>query len=621
MNGEHQRRRWLGLGALTALAALAALSVALPGSARSAGQAGAHVDSLTAFPGASWPGTGGDLANSRYSTLTQITRGNVKRLKRVWSTPIDPGQQTGAVESPPIVSGGSMYASSSRGAPAALDAATGQLKWVTNPAAINLGPSRGLTSTGNGRGEAIGDGMIFEGQGDGTITAFNADTGQVVWKTLINTGNVQTYSPATPVYFNHIVYTSLSGNEFGQLRGAIYAYDAKTGSLLWTWYAVPFAGQPGSKTWGTPTELAGGGGGNWTYGAIDPKLGLLYEATGNPSPDFGRTKGIDLYTDSMVALNLKTGKMKWYFQTTHHDEWDYDCASPPILWDNVIKGKLVHGIEVACKSGYVYELNRATGKPATPVIEKAPPNTRTVGAATLKADSTWAKTQPIPVGDPVVPHCATRANVPGTAPDGKPYEYSCTFAYVGGDHYTVLTPGINGAINYEPSSYNAKLGHVYVCSAVNYQPTKAVPGAPSPLGAIAPTFANEVFPPAGYIPTAAPGKTLHVLEGTLTALNLSNNRRVWQKQYFSDTGGVCKSGSSTTVTGLVFIAEGNVFYAYDAATGAKLWSYTPPEGAVVNTPPVIYSANGKEYVAWNADLGTTNGAAGGQDEVIAFSLS
>jgi outer membrane protein assembly factor BamB len=162
---------------------------------------------------------------------------------------------------------------------------------------------------------------------------------------------------------------------------------------------------------------------------------------------------------------------------------------------------------------------------------------------------------------------------------------------------------------------------VYVCSAVNYQPTKAVPGAPSPLGAIAPTFANEVFPPAGYIPTAAPGKTLHVLEGTLTALNLSNNRRVWQKQYFSDTGGVCKSGSSTTVTGLVFIAEGNVFYAYDAATGAKLWSYTPPEGTVVNTPPVIYSANGKEYVAWNADLGTNNGAAGGQDEVIAFSLS
>jgi quinohemoprotein ethanol dehydrogenase len=615
---EHARKWWLGLGALAVLAALATLGAAMPASAGDA--SAGHADALTAFPGANWATTGGDLANSRYSTLTQITRGNVKNLVRAWNTPIDPGQQTGPVESPPIVADGTMYASSSRGAPSALDPVTGALKWVTNPTQINGGPSRGLASTGNGRGEAFGDGMIFEGQGDGTITAFNAATGAVVWKTLINTGGVPTYSPATPVFFNHIVYTSLSGNEFGKLRGAIYAYDAKTGSLLWTWYAVPFAGQPGSNTWGSPEELAGGGGGNWTYGAIDPKLGLLYETTGNPSPDFGRTKGINLYTNSIVALNLKTGKMKWFFQTTHHDEWDYDCASPPILWDHVIKGKLVHGIEVACKSGYVYEINRVTGKPATPVIEKAPPNAKTVGAATLRADSTWAKTQPIPVGGSVVPHCATRKDVPGPAPDGKPYEYSCTFAYVGGQHYTVLTPSINGAVNYEPSSYNQKLGHVYVCATVQFQPTKAVKGAPSPLGPIAPTFAGEVFPPAGYIPTAPPGKTLHVLQGTLTALNLKNNGKVWQKKYFTDTGGVCKSGSSTTVTGLVFISVGSTFFAYDAATGAKLWSYTPPEGVIVNTPPVIYSAGGKEYVAWNADLGAKAGAPGGQDEVIAFRL-
>jgi quinohemoprotein ethanol dehydrogenase len=619
MNREHARRGWRGLGALTTLAALA-LIVGLLAPTGLAGQAREDAQALTAFPGASWPGTGGDLANSRYSTLTQITRGNVKRLKRVWSSPINPGFQTGAVESPPIVDGGTMYASSSRGAPAALDAATGQLKWVAKPSAAS-GPSRGLTSTANGRGQALGDGMIFEGQGDGTITAFDAKTGEEVWKTLINTGGVPTYSPATPVFYNHIVYTSLSGNEFGKLRGAIYAYNAKTGSLLWTWYAVPFAGQPGSKTWGDPAELAGGGGGNWTYGAVDPKLGLLFETTGNPSPDFGRTKGINLYTNSIVALNLKTGKMKWYFQTTHHDEWDYDCASPPILWDHVIKGELVHGIEIGCKSGYVYELNRVTGKPATPVVEKAPPNAKTAGAATLRADSTWAKTQPIPVGGSVVPHCATPKDVPGKGPDGKPYEYSCTFAYVGGDHFTVLTPGINGAINYEPSSYNQKLGYVYVCAAVSFQPTKAVKGAPSPLGSIAPTFSGEVFPPGGYIPKAAPGKTLHVLQGTLTALDVRNNGKVWQRGYYTDTGGICKSGSSTTVTGLVFIAVGSTFYAYDAKTGAKLWSYTPPEGVVVNTPPAIYAANGKEYVAWNVLLGTKAGATAGQDEIIAFSLS
>ena len=170
-------------------------------------------------------------------------------------------------------------------------------------------------------------------------------------------------------------------------------------------------------------------------------------------------------------------RSKWYFQTTHHDEWDYDCASPPILWDHKIKGKLVHGIEVACKSGYVYELNRETGKPATPVKEKRIPNAKTAGAETLAADASWAKTQPIPSGDSVVPHCATRADVPGPGSDGKPLEYSCTFAYLGSDHFTVLTPGIQGAINYEPSSLNPKLGYVYVCSAVFFQPTKVVKGA------------------------------------------------------------------------------------------------------------------------------------------------
>jgi quinohemoprotein ethanol dehydrogenase len=577
---------------------------------------GASGRSTVAFPAASWPTTGGDLANSRFSTLTQITPANVTNLARAWSTPINPGFKTGPVESPPILVNGLLYASSSRGAPAALDPASGALKWVTDPSTTTVGPGRGLTSTGNGRGETYGDGMIFEGQGDGTITAFNATTGQVVWKTLINTGGVQTYSPATPVYYDHMVFTSLSGNEFGQLRGAIYAYNASTGSLIWTWYAVPFAGQPGSKTWGDPAELANGGGGNWTYGAIDPKLGLLYEATGNPAPDFGRTKGIDLYTDSLVALNLKTGKMKWYFQTTHHDEWDYDCASPPILWDHVIKGKLVHGVEVACKSGYVYELNRVTGSPATPVMEKPAPNAKTVGASTLEEDASWAKTQPIPVGDPVVPHCATSNDVPSPAPDGKQYEYSCTFAYVGTDHYTVLTPGINGAINFEPSAYNPKLGYVYVCSAISYQPTKVVPGAPSPLGPIAPTFANEVFPPAGYISTAP-----HVLQGTLTALNLKNNRKVWQQRYYSDTGGICKSGSTATASGLVFMAEGDTFYAYSAKTGAQLWSYTPPETAFVLSPPVVYSVSGKEYVAWNVDLGATSFLSpAGQDAVIAFSL-
>jgi PQQ-dependent dehydrogenase (methanol/ethanol family) len=571
--------------------------------------------SLTAFPKDSWPTTGGNLANSRYSTLTQITAKNVGTLNPAWSTVINPGFKTGPVESPPIVEGPTMYVSSSRGAPAAINAATGQEYWVTDPTVQGTNAGRGSAQTGNGRGEAYGDGMIFEGQGDGTITAFNAATGAVVWKTLINTGHVQTYAPATPVFYNGIVYTSLSGNEYGELRGAIYAYNAKTGALLWTWYVVPFAGQPGSNTWGSPSELATGGGGNWTYGAIDPALGLLYEETGNPSPDFGRGAGSDLYTDSVVALTLKTGRMKWYFQTTRHDEWDYDCASPPVLWNHKIKDKTVRGIDVGCKNGYVYELNRLTGKPVTPVKNDAPPNAKTVGAPTLAEDSTWAKTQPIPVGSSVVPHCVTSGEVPGPATDGTRYEYSCTFAYVGKYHWTVFTPGINGAINYEPSSTDPKLGYMFVCAQIDLQPTKVVPGAPSPLGTIAPTFTNENFPPSGYI--APPGTKQ--LVGTFTAVNLNNNRNVWQNNYYNTTGSQCKSGSTATASGLVFLAEGESLYAYSAASGKQLWSYTPPTGVIVNSAPAIYLVNGTEYVAWTADVGVNAGQTP-QDEVLAFAL-
>jgi quinohemoprotein ethanol dehydrogenase len=604
----------MGMSGVVVVGASARGTGAAKSTAASASSRGA------AFASADWPATGGDLANTRYSTLTQISPANVSGLTRAWSTEINPGFKTGAVESPPTVVGTTMFASSSRGAPASLNAATGALQWVADPTVSVSGPTRGLAATGNGRGQSYGEGMLFEGQGDGTITAFNATNGAVVWKTLINTAGVSTYAPATPVYYDGLVYTSLSGNEYGQLRGAIYAYDAKTGALVWTWYAVPFAGQPGSETWANKKELDGGGGGNWTYGAVDPKAGLLYEATGNPAPDFGRGKGKDLYTDSMVALSLKTGKMKWYYQTTHHDEWDYDCASPPILWDHSINGKMVHGIEVACKSGYVYELDRLTGKPATPVIETPPPNLKTVGAQTIKEDRSWAKTQPIPVGSSIVPHCATAKDVPaGPAPDGKPYEFSCTFAYVGTDHFTVLTPAINGTVNYEPSSVSPKLGYAYVCASLNFQPTKVVPGAPSPLGNIAPTFTGEVFGPGA--PIAAPGTVPHLLRGTLTALNLDNNKKVWQQKYYTDTGGSCLTGTSVTASNLVFFSQNGQFFALDAKTGKTLWNYAPPEGAVVNSAPAIYTANGKEYVAWNVNLGAKSGTTQvGKDSVIAFTL-
>ena len=579
--------------------------------------AGPTASNISSFPNKTWGYTGGDLSNTRYSTLTQITKANVKNLKRVWSTPYNPEFRTGSVQSAPSVVGGRIFTTSSRGTPAAISAATGKLLWNSDPS-IRAG------SLGNARGVAIGQGMIFSGQADGTLTAFNADTGQVVWKTLINTSSVPTYSPATPMYWNGTVYTSLSGNDLGKLRGAIFAYDAKTGSLKWTFYIVPFAGQKGSETWGDKKELDTGGGGNWTYGAIDPKLGILYEPTGNPSPDFGRTIGNNLYTDSVIALDLKTGKLKWYFQAVHHDQWDYDCAAPPVLWDRVHKGKLVKGLTLVCKSGYVYHLNRVTGKaaPGTPIVETPPPNAKTIDAQTARETASWAKTQPIPAGDRITPHCATAAMVPGPAPDGKPYEYSCTFAYHGTDHYVAHGVSFGGAVNYPPLAYNAKEKLVYVCSSVTMESQKQDPTAPSPLGAIAPGLAGQKFGSNGGYSGGLVDSTKHQLQGTFTAMSVVNNKKAWQKQFFSDVGYNCRSGASTTVTGLVFLGDvAGVIHAYDAKNGKELWQYTAPEGMIINAPPAIYMAGGKQYVAFNVNLGGKTGTQQvGASSIIAFAL-
>jgi PQQ-dependent dehydrogenase (methanol/ethanol family) len=603
--------RFFSCVAAVGLVALVGAAVASSGSRNAASTQSAA--RATAFPRLSWPVVGGDLANSRYSSLTQINRANVAKLKRVWTTDINPGFNSSSIESPPTVVGSTLYASSSRGTPSALDAATGKLLWNSDPT------TRG-GKIGNGRGVSIGDGMLFAGQGDGTLTAFDLATGAVRWKTLINTGNVPTYSPATPIYWNHMVFTSLSGNDLGKLRGGIFAYDARTGALKWTFYIVPFAGQPGSKTWGDPKELEVGGGGTWTYGAIDAKRGLLYEPTGNPSPDFGRTAGKNLYTDAVIALNLKTGKLKWYYQTTHHDQWDYDCASPPILYDLKVGKNVQHGVTISCKNGYTYNLDRVTGKPLTPVKELPPPNAKNLDSATRTAVATWSKTQPVPTHSNLVPHCATAAMVPGPAPDGKPYEYSCTFAYVGPDHFTVHPVAIGGAVNYEPGSLNPALGYTYVCSIFNIESSKAVPGAPSPLGAIAPGLAGQVFgATGGYNGTPLTG---HLLGGTFTAVDLRNDKNVWQKRYYSDSGISCKSGSSATASGLVFVTDtSGVLHAYNARTGRDLWSYSAPEGMVVNSAPAIYSVKGKEYIALAASLGTKTGSSqAGKNAVIAFAL-
>jgi mono/diheme cytochrome c family protein len=378
---------------------------------------------------------------------------------------------------------------------------------------------------------------------------------------------------------------------------------------MWTFHILPTAGTPAAKTWGNPAkELKDGGGALWTNVAIDPQTNTVFIPTGNPWPDFGRTAGDEYYTDGLVAVNATSGKVRWFYQTTHHDEWDYDCAQPPTLWEQTIKGKDVKGVSIACKNGYAYELDRATGKPVTPVKEMPLSNAKTDLQAKKVDEKTfgWFRTggkvmtEPVPVdGGAVTPVCASKALLPKTAPDGKPYETACAFNYYGTDHYTAGT--VESAVDWQPASYNPKAGYTYYCTNNGIRSVKIQKADAKQ------TSDNQVWPQLYANGNGGAEPNL----GELVAMNLQTNKQAWVHHYTKTT---CAGGSASTAGGLVFNPDGaGTLHAYDAKTGKQMWSYEG-SGQAFGAPPIVYEAGGREYVAVNA---TANGHA----ILLAFALT
>ena len=578
--------------------------------ATGAGAGGEGSESKTAAfaseePTSEWPSVGGDVGGSRYSTADQIDTSNVAQLKLAFAAPLDPeGTKDGTgSENNPIESEGVIYAASGSMNPTvgAYDASTGEKIWQTT--GLDVGIIPGEVEPGSGsRGQAIGEGRLYIEEPGGYLVALDQKTGKMIWKTLINTQRVYQYSQPTPVYWDGMVYIGQSGSDIvGGLRGFVKAVDAKTGKLAWTFHTLPRPGEPGSETWDSPEELKDGGGGVWTNAVVDPELGLVYFPTGNPNPDIGgRGPGDEYYLDGVVALDLKTGKLRWFYQTTHHDEWDYDCAQPPVLWTHEVEGKTVDGLSIGCKNGYVYELDRATGKPVTPVREEPLSNAKTNPEAKAYDEKRgWKKqngeplTEPIPVdAGEVTPHCADPDLLPAEAPDGKGYEYACAYSYFGPDHFTA---GWNGtSLVWAPTSYNPQTGYTYYCANVGIHAAKV-----KDLNAKQKDNFKVFEQLEGY------GEAKGMVEprqGWFTAIDVRDNQTAWQVK--SKSGIECAGGSSTTAGGLVFVSDSAGYvYAYDAKTGKRLWSWTRKgKGLVVNAPPVIYEDEGTEYVTFVATL-------------------
>ena len=415
----------LAVGALCILAATQAGSVA-----------GQSAD-WKAPPGSDFPLAGGSYTNQRYSTLDQINTKNVRQLGGAWSIRLEGDQNAviGNLQGTPIVIDGMMYVTTSRLDVLAIDAATGAVKWRYRPASgVRIGSNKGV---------AVGDGKVFVGRRDNVLMALDQQTGHVVWERQL-TDHPAAYSSAAPVFHDGRVFIGTAGSDNGA-RGQLGAYDAKTGQELWKFYTIPAPGERFGDTWEGDSYKIGGGG-IWSHVALDPELGLVFMGTGNAAPDvWGASRGGDnLFTASVLALDLKTGAYRWHFQEVRHDVWDFDAGAAPVLADIRYRGRPRKILMHAGKTGYLYILDRTNGKPLIGVEDKPVPQ-----EPRLKT----AKTQPYPIGDPFVPLCPEQIF--------EEFERGCLFSGFW-DKPVMIAPGSAGGNSWAPMAYSPQTGLVYV---------------------------------------------------------------------------------------------------------------------------------------------------------------
>jgi alcohol dehydrogenase (cytochrome c) len=508
-----------------------------------------------------WLTIGGDWGNTRYSTLAQINRNNIKTLKGAWVVHL--GSGLGAkysLEGTPIVKDGVMYFATGNDDVFALDARTGALIWE-HRSGIEQNINTVCCGWDN-RGVAVAEGKVFLGQLDGSFVALDAKTGQPAWKTQVARWQDGYTITAAPLYHNGVLYSGISGGD-RSARGFVFALDARTGQEKWRFWTVPAPGELGSDTWPKPDDpdpkranaWKVGGAAVWQTPAIDPDLGLIYFSTGNPGPEaggMGRDRpGDNLFSASIVAVTL-AGKYAWHFQQVHHDLWDFDCPSPVVLFDQLYDGKLRKGIAEACKTGWIYILDRTNGKPLIGIDEKP-----------VEVDERVASspTQPIPRGDAVMPQCPQAL---------EPWVTKCIFGVIY-DQPILMSPGGNGGTNWAPMAYSPRTGYFYVTAADR------------PQSRILRGLGKTVGPAIG----ARYG-------GTLTAVDSRTNRIAWQKRtpYSIGQG----SGALATAGDLVFHGEPDgQFQAYDARNGELLWQWQTGAGA--DAPAITYEIDGTQYVA------------------------
>jgi quinoprotein glucose dehydrogenase len=631
-------------------------------------------------PDADWPMYSRDYAGSRYSPLTQINRDNVAQLSPAWSYRVAPpapargvpppastdaagsargrgsavdafGNPPGNPEATPIVVNGVMYLPAGGTKVVALDAESGKELWQHELPKDTFTTARAV---GFWPGDRVNPPRILFTAGPKLI-ALNATTGDLS-SGFGRDGSVEIGVPwngAPTVYKNVVVLGATVGELPVGPPGDTRAFDARTGAKLWEFHTVPRPGEKGHETWLDDGWKGRSGVNNWGwYQTVDEARDILYMAIGGPAANYwgGDRPGGNLFANSIVAVDVTTGKYKWHFQTVHHDLWDSDMPSPPVLVDIKQNGKTIPALASVGKTGWMFIVDRTSGKPIFGVEERTVPKGDVPG-------EWYSPTQPFPLKPPALSRVDFKKEEMVTASDTTPeHAQACQDLWdKSGGFYnagpftpfmfhddgtppksTIQFPGGTGGVNWGGITADPKSGYLFVNAhdtslvgwiekkkpGLNYG--RGTEGSPQPYDR------GSVNGPGPYFTFSAPlkdesGRTIANLPcqrppwARLVAVNANTGDIVWQTPLGitealpdgkQNTGGSGSAGPTVTAGGVVFVGATNDrrFRAFDAKTGKELW--VTKLGAAVNANPMTYQGkNGKQYVAVVAT-----------DSIVAFAL-